>query len=80
MPQTNAAARGGLDVYEYPATTVKQTVTGYGGAPKEQVQAMIAMHLSLPDAPRSLDASDALAVALTRLAALRMESLLARQS
>ena len=74
-----AAAQHGLEVYEYPATTVKQAVTGHGGAPKEQVQAMIAMHLRLAEAPQPLDASDALAVALTRLAALRLESLLARQ-
>lgn len=75
-----AAARRGLEVHEYPATTIKQTVTGHGGAPKEQVQAMIGMHLQLAAAPEPLDASDALAVALTRLAALRMESLLARQT
>ncbi len=75
-----AAARRGLAVYEYPATTIKQTVTGHGGAPKEQVQAMVVMHLRLSTTPQPLDASDALAVALTRLAALRMESLLARQS
>jgi crossover junction endodeoxyribonuclease RuvC len=75
-----AAARRGIDVHEYPATTIKQTVTGHGGAPKEQVQAMVAMHLGLSEAPQPLDASDALAVALTRLSALRMESLLARQA
>ena len=75
-----AAATHGLEVHEYPAATIKQTVTGYGAAPKEQVQAMVAMHLQLAEAPRSLDASDALAVALTRLASLRMEALLARSS
>lgn len=75
-----AASTHGLEVYEYPAATIKQTVTGYGAAPKEQVQAMVKMHLQLAEAPQSLDASDALAVALTRLAALRMEALLARSS
>jgi crossover junction endodeoxyribonuclease RuvC len=75
-----AAARHGIEVFEYPATTIKQTVTGHGGAPKEQVQAMVTMHLGLSEAPQPLDASDALAVALTRLSALRMESLLARQA
>lgn len=68
-----AAARNGLQVYEYPATVIKQTVTGYGGAAKEQVQRMVVMHLGLNEAPQPLDASDALAAALTRLAALRME-------
>ena len=47
---------------------------------QEQVQAMVAMQLGLREPPEPLDASDALAVALTRLAALRMESLLARQA
>lgn len=75
-----AAAIRGLEVYEYPATTVKQTVTGFGGAPKEQVQAMIALHLGLSVPPETLDISDALAVALTRLAALRGETLLARRA
>jgi crossover junction endodeoxyribonuclease RuvC len=75
-----AAATHGIEVYEYPATRIKQTVTGYGAAPKEQVQSMIAMHLGLSELPQPLDASDALAVALTRLAAVRMESVLARSS
>jgi crossover junction endodeoxyribonuclease RuvC len=72
-----AAASRGLDVLEYPATTIKQTVTGFGGASKEQVQRMVVMHLGLTAPPTPLDASDALAVALTRLAALRMENMLA---
>jgi crossover junction endodeoxyribonuclease RuvC len=73
-----AAATRGLDVFEFPATTIKQTVAGYGAASKEQVQRMVVMHLSLTTAPLPLDASDALAVALTRLAALRVEAMLAR--
>lgn len=75
-----AAATHGLEVHEYPASTIKQSVTGYGAAPKEQVQSMIAMHLGLAELPQPLDASDALAVALTRLAALRMESLVSRST
>jgi crossover junction endodeoxyribonuclease RuvC len=75
-----AAAMRGMEVHEYPATTIKKTVTGYGGAPKEQVQSMVAMHLGLSELPQPLDASDAIAVALTRLAALRMDALLARRA
>ena len=74
-----AAATRGLPVYEFPVATIKQTITGFGTAPKTQVQAMIAMHLGAVATPVSLDASDALAVALTRLAGLRMESLLGAQ-
>lgn len=72
-----AAARAGLEVHEYPPATVKQSVCGFGGAGKEQVQAMVRMHLGLAAAPEPLDVSDALAVALTRLAAFRMDALLA---
>lgn len=72
-----AAAQRGLDVLEYPATKIKQTVTGSGAARKEQVQRMVVMHLGLAVAPAPLDVSDALAVALTRLASLRMDALLA---
>ncbi len=72
-----AAASRGIEVYEYPATTIKQTMTGSGAASKEQVQRMVVMHLNLLTAPAPLDASDAVAVALTRLAALRVEAMLA---
>jgi crossover junction endodeoxyribonuclease RuvC len=75
-----AAATRGLDVLEYPATTIKQTVAGYGAASKEQVQRMVVMHLGLSTPPTPLDASDALAVALTRLAALRFEAMLAART
>ncbi|MBM4415491.1 MAG: crossover junction endodeoxyribonuclease RuvC [Chloroflexi bacterium] len=73
-----AAAVRGVPTFEFPAATIKQAVAGYGGAPKEQVQAMVAVHLGLAEPPMPLDASDALAVALTRLASSRIELLLAR--
>ena len=60
-----AAGLAEVKVYEYPARTVKQTVTGYGGADKEQVRKMLVA--TLGSAPESLDASDALAVALCHL-------------
>lgn len=72
-----AAGRAGIEVYEYPPATVKESVCGFGGAGKEQVQAMVRMHLGLAELPEPLDVSDALAVALTRLAAVRMDALLA---
>ena len=72
-----AGATRGLAVYEFPVATIKQTVAGYGTAPKSQVQAMIAMHLGAVNTPVSLDASDALAVALTRLASMRIEAMMA---
>ena len=69
-----AAAAHGIEVFQYQPSAVKAAVTGYGGAPKEQVQAMVAMQLGLSEPPEPLDAADALAVALTRLAEASIES------
>ena len=73
-----AAATRGVTVYEYAPATVKEAVTGYGAAPKEQVRHMVMVHLGLSEPPSPLDAADALAIALTRLAELRLEAALAR--
>ena len=57
------AAQAGLDVAEYAANRVKQSVTGYGHADKTQIQTMIG--ILLPTAgPLKADAADALAVAI----------------
>ncbi|MGI8758208.1 MAG: crossover junction endodeoxyribonuclease RuvC [Acidimicrobiales bacterium] len=58
------AAAAGCGVTEYTANEVKQAVTGFGGAPKEQVQRMVQAQLGLCDRPRPADAADALALAL----------------
>ena len=58
------AARMELPVHEYSALQVKSAVTGYGRADKAQVQQMVCSLLALPDAPKSYDESDALAVAI----------------
>ena len=52
-----------IPVFEYAATRVKQATTGSGKASKAQVQHMVRVLLSLPEAPRT-DEADALAVAL----------------
>jgi len=52
---------------EYAPTKVKQSVTGSGSASKEQVAHMLRQQLRLPpleEAPKFLDATDALAVAM----------------
>ncbi|TGE25010.1 crossover junction endodeoxyribonuclease RuvC [Hymenobacter aquaticus] len=52
---------------EYAPTKVKQAVTGSGSASKEQVAKMLRQTLKLPpieEAPKFLDATDALAVAM----------------
>jgi crossover junction endodeoxyribonuclease RuvC len=61
------AAQAGLLVYEYTPSSVKRAVAGYGNAPKEQVQKMVAQRLRLAELPRPADAADALAVALCHL-------------
>jgi crossover junction endodeoxyribonuclease RuvC len=62
-----AAAQSGLPVAEYAPLSIKSSVVGYGLASKEQVQFMVARLLQLPQAPRSADAADALAVAICHL-------------
>ena len=59
-----ACALGAVDCREYPPSTVKQTVCGYGRAPKEQVQRMVRAILALDAPPEPSHAADALAVAI----------------
>ena len=58
-----AALHHDLQVFDYPARQVKQTVAGYGQAEKSQVQQMVRTLLHLSSLP-STDAADALAVAI----------------
>lgn len=62
-----ALADGGLTVAEYTPKQVKQAVTGYGGANKEQVGEMVRILLRLKAIPRPDDAADAAAVAICHL-------------
>ena len=58
------AERAALEIAEYAARRVKQTVAGYGNADKQQVQQMVRVLLSLRAIPEPHDAADALAVAI----------------
>ena len=58
------AAEHGLPVFEFTPNEVKIAVTGYGRAPKAQVQRMVQVVLGLPELPRPDDAADALAIAI----------------
>jgi crossover junction endodeoxyribonuclease RuvC len=63
-----AAARRGLDVFEYSPTDVKLSVAGYGRADKRQVKHMVRRTLMLnDDVELADDAADALAIALCHL-------------
>lgn len=50
---------------EFSPPQVKQTLTGYGKADKQEVQAAITQELNLETIPQPDDAADALAIALT---------------
>jgi len=54
----------GIGLAEYSPLEVKMSVVGYGRAEKSQVQMMVRSLLGLAEIIQSLDASDALAVAI----------------
>jgi crossover junction endodeoxyribonuclease RuvC len=58
-------AQRSLQLYEYAPMQVKKSVTGWGGASKEQVCEVLLRLFPALSAPKYLDASDALALALT---------------
>jgi crossover junction endodeoxyribonuclease RuvC len=60
-------ANGGLPIAEYTPKQVKQAVTGYGSADKNQVGEMVRILLNLPAIPKPDDAADAAAVAICHL-------------
>jgi crossover junction endodeoxyribonuclease RuvC len=70
-----ALAQAGMSVSEYTPLEVKQSVVGYGGADKKQVQQMVRALLGLEDIPKPDDAADALAVAICHLHNARTQSL-----
>jgi crossover junction endodeoxyribonuclease RuvC len=63
-----AAAEAGIPVVQYSPNEVKQAVTGWGNAGKDQVQRMVQTLLDLPEKPTPPDRADALALALCHLA------------
>lgn len=60
-----AGRKARLPIAEYTPMQIKQTVTGYGGADKKQVQEMVRIQLGLKVAPQPDDCADALAAAIT---------------
>ena len=60
-----AAQQFKLPIYEYTPNQIKQTLTGYGGADKKQMQEMVRSTLNLAEIPKPDDAADALAAAIT---------------
>ncbi|MFC1526957.1 crossover junction endodeoxyribonuclease RuvC [Candidatus Latescibacterota bacterium] len=62
-----AVRQAGVEPQFYTPAEAKKAVVGNGQASKEQVQFMITRLLRLEEAPRPLDASDALAIALCHI-------------
>ena len=52
------------NIFEYTPLQVKQAITGYGKADKQQMQKMVQVLLNLDSIPKPDDAADALAIAL----------------
>lgn len=59
-----SAIQAGLEIGEYTPLQVKQAVTGYGRADKNQVQQMTKAMLGLDKVPKPDDTADALAIAI----------------
>lgn len=59
-----AALSRSIPVFEYSPRKIKQSITGKGGASKEQVAAMLQQILHFEQLPQYLDATDGLAVAV----------------
>ncbi len=68
-------AQNSVPVSEYTPLEVKQAVTGYGKADKNQVQQMVKALLELEDIPRPDDAADALAIAICHLHSMKYSTL-----
>lgn len=66
---------GCKNLYEYTPLQIKQAMTGYGRADKNQIQQMVKIMLGLTTIPKPDDAADALAVALTHAQTNRLAGL-----
>ena len=65
----------GLAIGEYTPLQVKQAVTGYGQADKQQMQSMVKLLFNMGTTPKPDDAADALAIAFTHLQSSRYKRL-----
>lgn len=61
-----AASMSGLEVFEYSPALIKKSLTGFGNAPKEQMQEMAKRLLALKEIPKP-DAADAIGIAICHI-------------
>ena len=59
-----AGKQSGMEIVEYTPLQIKQALTGYGRADKNQIQQMVKTMLGLKEVPKPDDCADALAAAL----------------
>ncbi len=59
-----AGKLAGLEIAEYTPLQIKQALTGYGRADKNQMQEMVRIILGLKEVPKPDDCADALAAAI----------------
>ena len=70
-----ALAEAEMPIAEYSPNEIKQSIAGYGGADKAQMQYMVKAVLNLEETPKPDDAADALAVAICHIHSSRYQSL-----
>jgi crossover junction endodeoxyribonuclease RuvC len=70
-----ALAEARISIDEYSPREVKLAVSGYGGADKQQIQAMVKALLKMDRTPKPDDAADALAVAICHCHSQKMRNL-----
>jgi crossover junction endodeoxyribonuclease RuvC len=75
-----AAANAGLPIHEYTPLQVKQAITGYGRATKDQVQQMVRILLALESVPQPDDAADAIAVAICHIHSAKLTAMLREEA
>jgi len=68
-----AAAKNGVEINEFTPLQVKQAVSTYGRAGKDQVQRMVKLILNLETEPKPDDIADALALAICCANTLKYE-------
>jgi len=63
-----------IPIFEYTPLQVKMSLTGYGRAEKQQIQAMVKQILKLPEILSPDDVADAAAIALTHCFSYKINS------
>ncbi len=63
--------KGGMELFEYTPLQIKQALTSYGRATKQQIQEMVRIILGLKEQPKPDDCADALAAAICHSMTMR---------